>query len=478
MEQLEQGFACLDAKAWSEAAQCFRQVLAMEPENPRAHLGNLLADLHARNVDELKNCPFRFDNRMSYQNALPYLEPDRKTALDECIAQINRRNETDRLRIAYEMGLKRMQTAGNETAFLEAAGLFAKISGYRDASAQEDRCRDLAEASRKDAVVAKAVFWMAKDRLGDYRQALELLESVPGWKTADRKAQYCRNRIRQFLDIERREQQWKERVLRGVIKTLRIALPAVAAGMMLAVLLVWVFQPSVQYRKAMAQIESGNIVDAYETLVSLRDFKDSAEKAESIHFLYKQEMIRRAQPGDYVDFGEFTQTSDDSGLMADINWLVLAREENRILVLSRLALNSMGFHAENVDVTWKDCTLRSWLNEEFYPLAFSDEEKAMVALTDLEDEGTQDRVFLLNVEEVEKYLPNKPDRWLDPTLYAVKQGAWQHDNTYRCWWWLRTSGEKSAEAIFVGTEGTIQYTGGFVYRYAITVRPAMWIEIP
>lgn len=477
MKQLELGYSCLEAKAWAEAARAFRRVLDAEPENPQAHLGNLLADLHARSADDLKNCAFRFDNRMSYHNALPYLEPVQKAVLDGCIAQINRRNEEMRLQVAYEMGLKRMDTAGNEAAFLEAAELFAKISHYKDAPDREALCRELAEGCRKDAVIDKAVFWMAKDRLQDYTQALELLESVQGWKTADRKAQFCRNRIRQFLDIEHREQLWKERVIRGVIKTLKIVLPTAAAATVAAVLLVLVFQPAIHYREAVSMMEAGDIVGAYETLTALRDFRDSAEKAESIHMRYKQEMLRQAQPGDYVEFGKFTQTSDDSGLMGDVSWKVLAREGDRVLVLSRLGIHSMGYHSEYVDITWEDCSLRRWLNEEFYSAAFSDTEKEMITVTDLEEEGTQDRVFLLSVEEVEKYIPVKSDRWCDPTLYAVKQGAWQHDNTRRCWWWLRTSAEKPNEAIFVGTEGTIQYTEGYVYRYAITVRPAMWIEV-
>ena len=475
MERLERGFSCLQAEDWTGAAACFMQVLAKEPENSQAHLGKLLADLHAGNVESLKDLPFPFDNHMSYRSALPYLDPDRKSALEVCIDHIRRRNEQDRLKTAYEMAKERMDAACSEADYLAAARLFSMIGRYEDAAAQEKVCRDLAEGAGKDAILAEAVFRMAKDLPGEYALALQLLETVVGWKNADEKAQRCRERLRQFREIESREQQWKNRMRKTVKKAVWIALLTAAAMLALAVLTVWVVLPAVRYRNAMSYLEQGDTAAAYETLTALKGYRDSAEKAESVYFDYKTEILRQARVGDYVNFGKFVQTQDGSGIAGDISWLVLDKEDDRVLVLSRLALEAMPFHETRTEITWKDCTLRSWLNEEFYAAAFSPAEQDLIALTAL-DGKTQDRVFLLSVEEVEQYLPSKPDRWCDPTLYTLQQGAWIHERTYRCWWWLRTSGSHPDQAVYVGSEGTLQY-GGAVHRDVITVRPAMWIEL-
>ena len=44
--------------------------------------------------------------------------------------------------------------------------------------------------------------------------------------------------------------------------------------------------------------------------------------------------------------------------------------------------------------------------------------------------ATQDRGFLLSIEEVEKYFKTDEDRKCKPTQYAVKQGV----NGENCWW--------------------------------------------
>ena len=57
-------------------------------------------------------------------------------------------------------------------------------------------------------------------------------------------------------------------------------------------------------------------------------------------------------------FGNYEQ----GGGQAPIEWIVLDRQEDRLLLLSKYTLDSKPFHeVEDRDVTWADCTLRSWL---------------------------------------------------------------------------------------------------------------------
>ena len=475
MELLERGFACLQTDDWSGAARCFEQVLELQPGNPQAHMGKLMAELHARNVDELKNCDHRFDNRISYQNALPHLDPAQKAALEDCVDHIIRRNEQDRWETAYDHARQHMAQAVTEGEFLESARLFSVISGYEDAAEREKICRSLAEAARKDGVLAEAAAWMEKNVPDDYGKALRLLETVPGWKDADEKARYCKARLQQFRQIERREHQWKERMHRKIRKAFCIILPAAATVLALTVLTVWVLVPAVRYRRGVSLMDAGDVVGAYELLNSLQEYRDSEERAEEIYVSYKIEMLKEVQTGDYVNLGVYAQTTDAAAEQADINWLVLDRQGDRVLLLSRMGLEVLPFHDKDADVDWEHCTLRNWLNGTFCQSSFSLEERERISLT--EHDGVQDRVFLLSAEEMEQYLPAKSDRWCDPTLYAVERGAWTHDYTGRSFWWLRSSAGRPNRAMYVGSEGTLQENGTIVDRDYITVRPAMWVEL-
>ena len=53
---------------------------------------------------------------------------------------------------------------------------------------------------------------------------------------------------------------------------------------------------------------------------------------------------------------------------------------------------------DSVDITWHDCDLRKWLNNEFYNTAFNATEKEFIKTTHCADNGevspdTEDKVF-------------------------------------------------------------------------------------
>ena len=85
-----------------------------------------------------------------------------------------------------------------------------------------------------------------------------------------------------------------------------------------------------------------------------------------------------------------------------------------------------------LDVTWEKCTLRKWLNEDFYNKAFDEEEKERVVLSEVPatknpeydtDLGnpTRDRMFLLSIQEVERYITDDEGQICQPTVYCTKR---------------------------------------------------------
>ena len=58
-----------------------------------------------------------------------------------------------------------------------------------------------------------------------------------------------------------------------------------------------------------------------------------------------------------------------------IVWDVLAEEGNRKLLLSRKAVAKRPYHDADEPVSWETCSLRAWLNGDFFRAAFNDYEK-------------------------------------------------------------------------------------------------------
>ncbi len=209
----------------------------------------------------------------------------------------------------------------------------------------------------------------------------------------------------------------------------------------------------------------------------------------------------KSKVGDYITFGAYEQDNDTSNGKEPIEWLVLDNKDDKVLVISKYALDSQPYNEEGEEVTWETCTLRSWLNNEFVNVAFTAEEKSQIPTTtviaeDSEEYGTdagkdtQDKVFLLSIGEAEKYFSSAEARGCKPTAYAEAQGLWitteEDAETYgieskyfgNCWcWWLRSPGFNQYNASAVLYEGSVSGYDCDVDIDDWAVRPAMWINL-
>ena len=204
--------------------------------------------------------------------------------------------------------------------------------------------------------------------------------------------------------------------------------------------------------------------------------------------------------GNYVTFGEYPQTTAGED-MTPIEWLVLARDGNKALLISRYGLDAQKYNTINTGVTWEKCTLRTWLNNAFYNKAFNSAEQTAILITNVDNSknqcysgwstsggnNTQDKVFLLSYAEANKYFgvpygnsSNTKSR-VAQTAYAIAHGTWASssnktaDGTDAGWWWLRSPGNYQDFAAVVDTDGslrniTVNYVSG-------SVRPALWVNI-
>lgn len=200
--------------------------------------------------------------------------------------------------------------------------------------------------------------------------------------------------------------------------------------------------------------------------------------------------------GNYVTFGEYPQTTAGED-MTPIEWLVLARDGNKALLISCYALDAQPYNKDYTSVTWETCTLRTWLNSTFYNKAFSSAEQAAILTTNVDNSknqcysgwntsggnNTQDKVFLLSYAEANKYFGVTHDTTSNtksrvaPTAYAIAQGAAADsvDGNAAGWWWLRSPGHDQSRAALVYPVGSLYFRN--VSLASGSVRPALWVNI-
>ncbi len=181
------------------------------------------------------------------------------------------------------------------------------------------------------------------------------------------------------------------------------------------------------------------------------------------------------QVGDTLFFGSYIQENG----FEPIEWIVLDRQGTELLLISRFGLDCQPFNEIGNDVIWENCSLRTWLNDAFLNEAFSPEEQQKIVSARVQNpanpmfgtdggDATEDRVFLLSVEEEEQFFAAGACK---ATGFASISGA----DRWRGCWWLRTSGKNRTGAAFVDEDGFISYSGiGVETRMA--VRPALWVD--
>lgn len=229
--------------------------------------------------------------------------------------------------------------------------------------------------------------------------------------------------------------------------------------------------------------------------------------------------------GDIIKFGHYEQDGNTANGKEEIEWEVLKVESDRILVVSKYALDTKPYNTEYADVTWENCSLRNWLNDDFKNAAFSQEEQKKIPVVTITNDdnpyygteggnNTEDQVFCLSATEINNLIGY--DRYdvqdlsgfsqkmiVEPTQYAISNGAPVHtiteseynqnlkkygytEDVIGCcgtWWWLRSPGYNNKCATNVDERGYACTVATWSSRFFVSsvdcaVRPALYICIP
>ena len=467
---LKRAFIFLEDGDFKSADEYCEKVLDINPECAEAYLGKLMAELNVKKRGKLRDCELPFDTDDNYKKIMRFGDENLKAQLQKDIEFINERT--------LDGILERAKSKLSSKLYEEALDLLNEISGYKNADELIDLCNEKREEERAEE---------------------------------ERKAEELR------IKAEKNAKRLK--------KIAVVAIPAFCVCIAFLIVLNTVIIPKYKLNKAMSMLDSGEYDSAYALLEEIGNseainsnkydramqyidsgdyesaymlldglsYKDSYDKLLSIKRQYHQIAISKAKVGDTVFFGSYEQDNISSNGKEDIEWSVLAKEDNRVLLISKYALDCKQYNAELTDVTWEICSLRQWLNGTFLNDAFSAEEQALIQDTYVSADAnpkydtnpgnaTTDKVFLLSINEAEKYFGSDEDRKCTSTEYAKANGAYTNsiytkNGVLTCEWWLRSPGHHRSNATFVDCDGSVFYFGDYVsYDYA-GVRPALWINL-
>lgn len=207
---------------------------------------------------------------------------------------------------------------------------------------------------------------------------------------------------------------------------------------------------------------------------------------------------------DCIYFGSYWQNDTNGDGKADqddkkepIKWRVLSVDGDDAFLLADQNLDCKKYNDTNEVVTWETCTLRRWLNDDFFKAAFTANEQSAVKMTavanhdneDYDTEGgadTGDKVYLLSYEEVGNLTYGFPrlnqgknasqTRKTGSTAYARQHGVYT-SSAGNGPWWLRSPGSERNCASIVNYNGYVNRDGRSVYYGNRAVRPVLHLNL-
>ena len=393
-------------------------------------------------------------NEEKYERAIKAFEvlngySDSTTKINECKTAILERE--------YQKALKLM----TEEKYEEAIKAFEVLNGYSDSTTKISECK----TAILERDYQKATRLMEDEK---YEEAITTFYALKNYK--DSATQILECDYRKAVDLMNDKKFDKATELFSELNGYSDSTTQIV---------------ECTYRKAGEFCKSGKYDEAYAIYLTIPEYKNVSEILKTDKNLLRVKF----KAGNSITLGNYPQTKAGND-NTPIEWMVLENDGETALLISRYELDCKPYNEKYEDTTWEKCTLRSWLNNEFYNRAFSTEEKQYILQSNVRADKnpeystnpgnmTKDRVFLLSVVEANKFFKSDDARMCALTDYAIQQGAytsddWKVEGRKTCWWWLRSPGRISSHAACVSVDGSMYNylvdDGKFAVRPCVRVR--------
>ncbi|MDR2570157.1 MAG: DUF6273 domain-containing protein [Oscillospiraceae bacterium] len=187
-------------------------------------------------------------------------------------------------------------------------------------------------------------------------------------------------------------------------------------------------------------------------------------------------------------------------------WRVLDTAYDKTLIISERLIENRAYDSNmSENMTWEKCSIRKYLNEEYYN-SFDEADRENIIERRVANDSnrwfdgvggndTYDNIFLLSTEEADLYFGNSgdysnkrgfgPENTLDSFYRSERITLISNDDNsirvakdkhgWATWWWLRSPGDDNRSATLVDDEGRIDVEGQYT-DYEGGIRPAMWVK--
>ena len=471
---IERGNMSLADGEYKEAVDFFNRALDMDPRSSRAYLGLLMADMQVKNPEAAKTKFIAKDytSNRNWSRAKQFAseklsiefqswEKERKDRLDREAEEKRRKREEERRKREEKEQKERQMEEDKKRIQSEISRLQQQLQGGKYEMTSEERTEEnsfqiAAEKARETAKQAEESILVSPE----YLEATRLEEEIKAKKER-------MNGLSFFKGKEKREIQAQIDVLADGLDVVR----------------------------AKIEEKQNEIVilknEAEKAIQKASEYHNSVLERKA-HALFKRIIELSTKIEEPIMFGRYEQGYG----IAPIEWQVLKIEDDRVLLISKYAIERKKYFnlrfkelKKEKNTTWEACSLRTWLNKDFLDVAFNEEERKWIMDTKCSADpnpknitipagnSTNDKVFLLSIKEVQKYFDSDSARGCIPTHYAVSQGAYRNIENGKCCWILRSPGDEILNIALVRSDGTVSYKGCGVLADDACVRPALWINL-
>ncbi|MBQ8318735.1 MAG: TIR domain-containing protein [Lachnospiraceae bacterium] len=537
---LQRGNLALEDEEWDNANKFFEETLNYDANCADAYLGKLMSDLKVSKLEQLNELEKSFSTNKNYKKVERFGEESLVDILKEYLRAIEGRNNEKRMNDIYNDALRKIESYQYSDAltalesirgFLDVEKLIQEITTIIEFEKMqcEERERAKRECERtKDEWENKTIVKIVDEIKSGYdnRKMESLQLSV---EKLNKEKKVIADRLKSYNDYKQNVQDIKreyEELVRekSGLESLNQSLTIEKDGLGIFAIKrkaeidnelqrIPIQQKKVQEKleelekfletkcenaiddfiveknKRMEEIKS-ELLTANEMLQTLNsndcgyqneeatiekfvcEINSSGELDELVRIYYETQ-FNNVNKHDVIKLGRYQNE--------DIEWIVLDKQDDKCLLLAKYAVEILPFdcYREDEKSEWGNCTLRRWLNEYFFDVAFVNAEKNVIETTELNDESTDDKLFLFNKNEAELYVEDK-NLMCELSSYlkkrAVSDSSINFNENPNYGWWLR-GGYKNKDYVLVCCgdfeEDRFLYNG----CKSALVRPAMWINI-
>ena len=398
----------LEDKNWEKAIAYCESALDFDPKNASVYLKYLLADCKCSTFEELLDSNNAFEKNSYYQKVLRFGDEEFTSSLKETILRNKEQKEIIRCNNIYDQAKSLISnTNQTEESYDSICKLLKSIPGYKDADELLEIHTIKAEEHKKENTYNEAIKKINSEDINELNNAINLFKQIPDWKDSQEQILICQQKIEEIkiqqeqkrIEKQREKEKKKKKLITIIIAIISFLLACIIAFFVIRDVAI----PLSIYNNGVELLTNKQYTEAINTLTQVYETKDAQEKITQA----EKELLKQAKVGDIVLFGNCSQT-ESFGAKTPIEWIVLEHDNNKLLLISKYCLGTCEHYSDVYEIKPK---LSALINEYF-----SSEEQQLLKATKSPN-FEEEKIFILNEEEIIKYFPDEASRKLVPTTY-------------------------------------------------------------